>query len=372
LETVNANLPRFDFSPSSVGTCNGLLIEEARANLCIHSSNYASWSDSGAGVSNSVVTSPDNATNAKEVTRTSGQADARFQAVTFTGDGVKTASIWVRKSTSPSSVLAIYDATAVAYRLWADLTWSGNTPALSFVGVNGTGSLLASKQFLNDWWQLEFATTAVTAANTNRFYIYPARAGSSNGQGLTCFGVQVENGAFSTSYIPTTSTSLTRNADVVSMTGTNFSDWYNATEGMFIVTASALNLATDRAILQTSTGPNINSGQFLYYNSSGSCFGYRVFDSAATTVGAVNYTSAGTPVINTSYCNAIGYKTNSFIISANGAAVEQDTSGTVSGTPDTLRIGHDTVPSYLNGYIKKLNFYPQRLINAETQAFSKG
>lgn len=364
VETVNADLPRFDFSPSSVGTCNGLLIEELRANLCIHSSNYASWSDSGAGVSNSVVTSPDNATNAKEVTRTSGQADARFQAVTFTGDGVKTASIWVRKSTSPSSVLAIYDATAVAYRLWADLTWSGNTPVLSFTGVNGTGSLLASKQFLNDWWRLEFATTSVTAANTNRFYIYPARAGSSNGQGVTCFGVQVENGTFSTSYIPTTTTSLTRNADSVGMTGTNFSSWYSSTTG---------------AILAEWDVPNITGTKCAYYLTNAAETERIRLHAVLSGINRYTISSSGSTIVfNTAAAatgvtkSVVGFKASDYASSFNGATVATNTTlASVPTTPDQLQIGRDGASSYLNGWMRRVAYWPQRLINSEVQSFAK-
>jgi hypothetical protein len=42
---------------------------------------------------------------------------------------------------------------------------------------------------------------------------------------------QLELGAFATSVIPTTTTTRTRSADVASITGTNFSSWYNQSEG---------------------------------------------------------------------------------------------------------------------------------------------
>jgi hypothetical protein len=49
--------------------------------------------------------------------------------------------------------------------------------------------------------------------------------------GIYIWGAQVEAGAFPTSYIPTTGATATRAADVASMTGTNFSSWYNVNQG---------------------------------------------------------------------------------------------------------------------------------------------
>jgi hypothetical protein len=53
--------------------------------------------------------------------------------------------------------------------------------------------------------------------------------------GIYIWGAQLEAGAFPTSYIPTVASQVTRSADSASMTGTNFSDWYRADEGTFIV-----------------------------------------------------------------------------------------------------------------------------------------
>lgn len=52
---------------------------------------------------------------------------------------------------------------------------------------------------------------------------------------LTVFGTvnnaQLEAGRFATSYIPTTTSQVTRAADICSITGTNFSSWYNQNSG---------------------------------------------------------------------------------------------------------------------------------------------
>ena len=54
-----------------------------------------------------------------------------------------------------------------------------------------------------------------------------------------CGGAQLEVGSFATSYIPTsgpnTGSTVTRAADIASITGTNFTDFYNQTEGTFSV-----------------------------------------------------------------------------------------------------------------------------------------
>src|SRR6056297_3546656 len=40
--------------------------------------------------------------------------------------------------------------------------------------------------------------------------------------------------SFPTSYIPTTTATVTRNADQLSITGDDFSEWYNQTEGTVV------------------------------------------------------------------------------------------------------------------------------------------
>jgi hypothetical protein len=45
----------------------------------------------------------------------------------------------------------------------------------------------------------------------------------------------MEEGNFATSYIPTTTTTMTRAVDFASITGSNLSSWYNPLQGTFVV-----------------------------------------------------------------------------------------------------------------------------------------
>lgn len=363
VEIVNADLPRFDFDPITLA-CKGLLIEETRQNVCWYSENFSAWNTSGSvSVTANSTIAPDGNQTADTIARTAGQSDAVLLAQTFTGDGVKAVSVWVKKGTSPASLIALLDATASAYRLWVDVTWSGNTPVLAFT----SGSLLKSTEYANDWWRLEFATTAVTAANTNRIYIYPGRAGSVNGDNVIVWGAQAENGAFCTSYIPnSTSSSTTRNADVATMTGTNFSDWFNATEGTLACAYRPMAITAATQSFCTMSDGTTNEMIQLLQSSTNAAYAVKVGNVFQTLLTPTPGVSA-----NTEYLLVGSYKADKFAAAKNGSSLQTDTSGTIP-TVDQLRIGaFGTGGGQCNGHISKINYWNLSLTNQEVLAFSK-
>ena len=375
IETINANLPRFDYVPATLA-CKGLLIEEARTNLALYSTQFddVSWTKVESTVSANASNGPDGTLSAdKFIPSTNNVSNHLIRTNLVAPVGNNAWSVFVAPAGYSWVRLLGVKGDGTQYSAYFNVT----TGVVGTVGASTTATI--EGPFANGFYRCTIASTvsSASAAAQNQF-IYAASADNTatfagNGtSGYHLWGAQLEAGAFATSYIPTTTLAVLRNADAVSMTGTNFSSWFNANQGTFVATTSVLNLALNRPIMQTTTAGLSNGSQYVYYNPASSRFGYRVYDAAGTAVGAVNYTNAGTPVINTPYCAAIGYKTDSFAISVNGAAVGLDTLGTVSGTADTLLIGSDTSITYLNGHAKSLRFYPLRLTNAETQAFSKG
>lgn len=179
---------------------------------------------------------------------------------------------------------------------------------------------------------------------------------------------QLELGAFSTSFIPTDGTTKTRNADLATMTGTNFSDWYNQTEGTLLCRASRFaNTATFPAAFQIDDGSDLNRLNLEIRNTTGTVFGGCVF-------GGVTQAGLGSAAVGKNAATlAFAYKQDLFAFSHNGTSVLTDTSGNIP-TVNAALIGSrrtSGISQFLNGHIQRISYYPQKLVNAEVQAITK-
>lgn len=282
ITAINANLPRFDFNPTTL-VCKGLLIEESRTNLLLNSLI------NGTNLSTQLVTTTANA-----------------HTLTFYGTGQI-----VLTGTSSATVVG-----TGAYPNGQTLTFTPTVGALTLT-VTGT---------------VQYA--------------------------------QLEVGAFSTSFIPTAALQVTRTADVAVMSGTNFSSWFNAAEGAFTGVAQTLSAAgSTQRIFSASTGSYADS---ISASSSGIDLYCQTFNGGAL---QSNLFLAGS-ASQTDFKFNFVYKSASFAASRNASAL-QTSAGTVP-TVNQFGIGNEGGFTFFNGYIKQLRYYPQRLINAEIQAFSKG
>lgn len=350
IETVNANLPRFDYDPATLAP-KGLLIEESRANLLLYSNTFTDpvWTvNKGGAGSLPVVTaasgaSPDGTNNAYRVQfNAGGSTSADFsliqQAVTGLANphtGMR--SIWMKSYDGSTYQIALRSLGALTYTVFS-------------VGPT--------------WTRVSHTDTSSTT-NDGLQLIVRGTYGTSTTADILVYGAQFELGAFATSYIPTTTTSLTRNADVVTMTGTNFSDWYNASEGTFVAHATVPSAGgTTRRILSINdTTVNESIQLCILSTSNGGYFEMR--DGGAIQVSTTN----GTFAVGASTGYAFAYKLNDCAVSANAAAVTTDATATIPIVTQVNIGAH--IGTYLNGTVSRIEYYPQRVINAETQAFSK-
>jgi hypothetical protein len=212
-------------------------------------------------------------------------------------------------------------------------------------------------------FRIGFSNTGTPSSSNRGFGASYTGNGTSS---LILWGAQLEAGAFATSYIPTVASQVTRAGDLAVMTGTNFSSWYNATEGTFYAqfTPAASNFGANKNIFVASDGTT-NNFIGLRYASSGS-----QPTMAATTSAVVQANVAtGAMVAGTNYKLAGAYKANDFAASRNAGTVGTDTSGTIP-TVTQAAIGALASVGIGTQHIQRLVYYPRRLSNAELQGLT--
>jgi hypothetical protein len=180
---------------------------------------------------------------------------------------------------------------------------------------------------------------------------------------------QLELGAFATSVIKTTTTAATRLADSATITGTNFSSWYNQTEGTFVA---------EKALGLVANGGNqftVRASDNTFNNSNGilsSSTGYMTISTASGGVFDGLATVAQLQVSKVFNKTAGAYKANDLAISYNGNAVVTDGSATIPTSLTRLDIGKDHIGANDSEqmWLKSFSYYRTRLPNATLVSLS--
>jgi hypothetical protein len=364
--TINS-APRFDHNPTT-GESLGLLVEEQRTNLVLRSEEFdnASWSKANSTVTANAVTAPDNLSTADKIVVNNGASgfDAVLQGVTITANAVTTLSgffkaaeytaVRIQNSQSGNGYIAVYNL---------------STGALISQGAIGTGTIVGHgiQAFPGGWYRIWVSGT-ITSGATNaawRIQISDTSGAAVTGDGTSgiyIWGAQLEAGAFPTSYIPTTTATVTRSADVASISGSNFSTWYRQDEGT-VFTDAAVPYTVPALSFPVVAGLNDGTANNKIVNGylTSLVAGFEVSTGGAGQAGVYPSIAAA----NRRFASC--YRLNDFAASVNGGAIGTDTSGTV---PTVDRLGINAVVGYnaLNGHIRRLTYWPTRLPNSTLQA----
>ena len=179
---------------------------------------------------------------------------------------------------------------------------------------------------------------------------------------------QLEAGAFPSSYIPTTSATVTRAADVASITGSNFS-FYNQTEGTVFSDCVSTFSSTQVLVNIAATAANTaTSAISLASNLTSSQKRVRVRDAASADQASLGLggSSSGS---RTRIAAAI--KANDFAASLDGGAALTDTTGTVP-TVVLMEIGSAPSGVTLGTQLhRRITYWPVRLPNTSLQAITQ-
>ena len=353
IKTATTNEARFDHNPTT-GESLGLLVEEARTNLLSASEEMvtAPWGLATAtGVANNGI-APDGTTTADKIISTGGGC---FRA----GVGVANATAYTY-----SVFLKYVTGTGVITQVGFERF--GSTPLLGSISVNlltGTitnnGAPVTSSsitRYSNNWYRVSVTATSTDVTTTVVNYT------GTSGNEFLVWGAQLEAGAFPTSYIPTTSATATRAADVATITGSNFSSWYNQTEGTVFADVTA---RPDGLVCNFDDGSFNNRKPQIAIGAGASC------DVAYVTAGSTVASFSQASTSNQRNLIATAYATDNYGFTSNGATPIQDSLGAVPSTVTTLRFGrfhNGIVPLY--GTIKRLTYWPVRLSNTTLQAIT--
>ena len=370
LQIAPSNVARFDHNPTT-GESLGLLVEEPRTNLLLRSEEFdnASWGVLNATVSANTQVAPDGVTSADTITDVNGVTSANvgcFQTTTLADSTTYAMSCYVKAGTKTTCRVGIRDKAGTTISANFNLTTASTT-----VG-NAVSSTIQDAG--NGWYRCTAICASLTGATSPRGLVYMDTGSyTANGTGtIHVWGAQLEAGAFPSSYILNVNTPLgvTRSADVVQITGTEFSSWYRQDEGTFYADVlygadiSGMRLFYTQKI---ADGFSTRHGLIGGANSGSTTGPY-----GETFVSGVSQASLnqGAPVANTRYLTAYAAKKDDFAFTRNGATTSVDTSGDLPLTQDQALIGSDGSGNNLNGTIRRLVYWRQRLPNAALQTLT--
>jgi hypothetical protein len=330
------NIPRLDYSN---GTCPSLLVEPQRTNLALQSSSFdnAVYTKSNATITANVTTSPDGYINADKVVEDTANALHRVGqgAIAVTSGVPITFSFFAKAGERTKLEVQRINTSGTVFNLLTnniiDLT-TGVVPAITGATSYGSDSLG------NGWFRYYITLTPIASGSGglnlglvdgsgNLFYTGDGTSGA------FVYGFQAELGSYATSYIPTTSASVTRNADVISKTG--ISSLIGQTEGTLFLDFQYTNADISAAQLfsiSDGTGNNrVAVGTILSTSLV-----------ATISVGGSLQFFSNTSfalVLGQRYKAAISYKSNNFAFYVNGVQIGVDASGSV---PATSAIGNNS------------------------------
>jgi len=359
LLTAASGVARFDHNPTTDESL-GLLIEEQRTNLLTYSEDFTTtWSVTRASISSNTIVAPDGTLTGDRLYESTAASNTHYvaQTASLTSGTTYTFSVYL-KAGERTQVRLRTTGTASTSDIYFNLSTGVITSSST-----GSGTITSVG---NGWYRCTATGSSDLTGSNNTLIMLLDGAGSSSYtgdgySGIYIWGAQLEAGAFSTSYIQTVASQVTRSADAASMTGTNFSSWYAVDQGTLFADAVS------------------NGGQVYAQIGVGSISDdrvslYSLAPNFAVVSGSTTSAALGSTTLNngTAAKLAGAYKTNDFALCINGATVLTDTSGLLPA-PTSLLIGARNSASpanQLNGTIKKLAYYPMRMTNANLQALT--
>jgi len=351
--------PAFEFNDD--GSYKGLLVEPAATNIALQSEDFSTtWATGGdVTVTTNDTTAPDGTATADklEITATGGDI---VQVIT-TSATTYTFSVWLKEGNTTYTDISIIDSGTVNNRI--RITWA--TGAVSVVG----GSPIATKinELSSGWFRISVTYTFPAGSAGDVITIYPAGESlGSSGDYVYAWGAQFETSPIATSYIPTTTASVTRNKDDITLGSA--SSLIGQTEGTLYVevdwkTASG----TDQYLLNVNNGTSSN--RMLIYNTGAGDLAMLAVANGVTLVNQGVSSSAYSGIQKI----AFAYADSDFELYRNGSSIDSVSSGSLAALATLTQIDLGQRVNEIqqaNMHIRAAALFTRRLTDAEAQALT--
>jgi hypothetical protein len=214
IQTAASGAARFDHNPET-GESLGLLVEEARTNNFQYSIDFSQSYWTKPSITSNSIIAPDGTTTGSTLTATGSNTNQMLHIFLNPGSTQHSCSIFAKAGTS--NWLAISNANDYQFYNLSNGTL-GNTS-------NNSGSPVGIEDYGNGWYRCWIApvTTASNVGWKYRVVSADNSLSATTGDSIYLWGAQLEAGAFPTSYIPTVASTVTRAADVATVSNTGSS-----------------------------------------------------------------------------------------------------------------------------------------------------
>ena len=361
--TTRLNMPRVDYLNNSNGS---LILEPQRTNYC-KNSEYKSiydYNDSVTVEDVDIVTPYGITSNAVKINSVQGDnspiraAGATALSQQFSQNDVITISGYVKYNEGFRYVQfgGYFGSESARFDLQEGVVIQNLTNVISS----------SITPFGNDWYRVVVTYTFqdsisngllyagwVLSTNTS-FSFTNAPIGS-----IYAWGVQIELASYPTSYIPTSGSSVTRNADACSIT--NVADRIGQTEGTLY---SEFDLTEDNnfTLVEINLGNSVSDRILAYRNASYIQFIVQVG-------GYIEINNSTLVTFLDTNKIAITYQTDDFKIYLNGSLVKTYTSGSIPSSLDTVALQDPNLLGKKQG-IKSLILFKEILSDTELTALT--
>ena len=369
LETVAANTLRIDHDPTTLA-CLGGLFEEASANAIRNSiatgavtgspgTVPTNWIFADAGLTRTVtVVGSENGFPCVNI-RWAGTATDSLIQVKFDAD-MQVAALPSQAWTCSQYLKLAAGSLANVTKIGPGVifrTSGGTFISLDFASTTPTSAALRTQRFLYT------ATAPATTEYAQGMFRATVTVGAAIDFTISIGAPQLEQKAFATSYIPTSTAAVTRNADALRC-GT-LGSWFVQTSGTLLAHARK-NVSVSGMIAEFgNSGSNIDR------------YGLNVaatlaIQASSSIAGVGNYaTTVNLATVGTSFKAAGSFDGTGKSSCLNGGTVATSATGIVTSGYTLMDIGRAAwVGSYLNGTISRIEYYPRRLSNAELQTLT--